>query len=502
MRLNKYLNPTVKRKLLSLFGWGLIFIGISFRLILFFQNRNLIIDEANIVRNIYERDFIGLLKPLSYQQYAPPLFLWMEELWSLLLGYSEQAMRLTALICGISALFVYRKLLRKILPEYSSLLPLGLFCFAPIVAKYATEVKQYIPDAFVAISLVYTALVLPQFSTTRFRFVAQWILVGSIAIWAAQPSVFVLASVGLYYFVQCLMDKRWTYIPALLLIGAIWLSQFFIYYWFILRQQINSDYLQSYHQNYFLFLLPQSSSEWQHNGLRMVEIINNSVGYYLVPFYLGTILILVGFFSLLRKSMSLFLLLVAPIALTLFAAALHQFSLIERVCIFILPFMMILAGFGLDYFIQLGNKVVTIGATLAALLILSLHNFGSLFYRQYQFQELTRGLDYLLQQKASGTALYVDCASRDTYIYYTQIHPHKDKYAPLKAAYLFDWVQDDFATVSRKIKGPNAYFIFTGGHPDARYRHLKQMEVSLNMIDSFTYKYCYVYRFATKQVPQ
>ena len=86
MRLNKYLNPTVKRKLLSLFGWGLIFIGISFRLILFFQNRNLIIDEANIVRNIYERDFIGLLKPLSYQQYAPPLFLWMEELWSLLLG--------------------------------------------------------------------------------------------------------------------------------------------------------------------------------------------------------------------------------------------------------------------------------------------------------------------------------------------------------------------------------------------------------------------------------
>lgn len=502
MHLNKYLNPTVKRKLLSLFGWGLIFIGISFRLILFFQNRNLIIDEANIVRNIYERDFIGLLKPLSYQQYAPPLFLWMEELWSLLLGYSEQAMRLTALICGIGALFVYRKLLRKILPVYSSLLPLGLFCFAPIVAKYATEVKQYIPDAFVAISLVYTALVLPQFSTTRFRFVAQWILVGSIAIWAAQPSVFVLASVGLYYFVQCLMDKKWTYIPALLLIGAIWLSQFFIYYWFILRQQINSDYLQSYHQNYFLFLLPQSSSEWQHNGLRLVEIINNSIGYYLVPFYLGTILILVGLFSLLRKSMSLFLLLVAPIALTLFAAALHQFSLIERVCIFILPFMMILAGFGLDYFIQLGNKVVTIGATLAALLILSLHNFGSLFYRQYQFQELTRGLDYLLQQKASGTALYVDCASRDTYIYYTQIHPHKDKYAPLKAAYLFDWVQDDFAAVSRKIKGPNAYFIFTGGHPDARYRHLKQMEVSLNMIDSFTYKYCYVYRFATKQVPQ
>jgi hypothetical protein len=502
MRLNKYLNPTVKRKLLSLFGWGLIFIGISFRLILFFQNRNLIIDEANIVRNIYERDFIGLLKPLSYQQYAPPLFLWMEELWSLLLGYSEQAMRLTALLCGIAALFVYRKVLLQLLPLYSSLLPLGLFCFAPILAKYATEVKQYIPDAFVAITLVLFALKIPLNLSARLQFSARWIVLGSMAIWASQPSVFILASVGLYYFAQCWEDKKWTYIPSLIIIALIWLSQFFIYYWLILRHQINSSYLQNYHQEYFLYALPKTIAEWQHNGLRMGELLHNSVGYYLVPFYLGTVLIITGLISLFRKSFPLFVLIVGPIALTLLAAALHQFSLIERVCIFVLPFMMILAGFGLDYFIQLGNKAVTIGATIAALIILSLHNFGSLFYRKYQFQELTVGLDYLLQEKASGTALYVDCASRDTYIYYTQIHPHKDKYAPLKAAYLFDWVQDDFAAVSRKIKGPNAYFIFTGGHPDARYRHLKQMEVSLNMIDSFTYKYCYVYRFATKQVPQ
>lgn len=498
MRLNKFLNPTVKSKLLSLFGWGLILIGISFRLILFFQNRNLIIDEANIVRNIYERDFWGLFKPLSYQQYAPPLFLWMEELWSLLFGYSEQAMRLTALLCGISALFVYRKILLQLLPLYSSLLPLGLFCFAPILAKYATEVKQYIPDAFIAITLILFALKIPLHHSTRFQFSVRWIVMGSVAIWASQPSVFILASVSLYYFVQCWADKKWTYIPSLIIIALIWLSQFFIYYWLILRQQINSGYLQNYHQEYFLFALPKTIAEWQHNGLRMGELLHNSVGYYLVPFYLGTVLIITGLISLFQKSFPLFVLIVGPIALTLLAAALHQFSLIERVCIFVLPFMMILAGFGLDYFIQLGNKAVTTGATFAALLILSLHNFGSLFYRKYQFQELTVGLDYLLQENANGSELYVDCASRDTYIYYTQIHPQKDKYAPLKGAYLFDWVQDDFDKVSEAILSPRAYFIFTGGSPALRYQHIHQVNKSLNLIDSFRYKYCFVYSFHKK----
>lgn len=498
MRLNKFLNPTMKPKLLSLFGWGLILIGISFRLILFFQNRNLIIDEANIVRNIYERDFWGLLKPLSYQQYAPPLFLWMEELWSLLFGYSEQSMRLTALLCGIAALFVYRKVLLQLLPLYSSLLPLGLFCFAPILAKYATEVKQYIPDAFVAIALVLFALKIPLNLSAKRPFSVRWIVLGSMAIWASQPSVFILASIGLYYFAQCWADKKWTYIPSLIIIALIWLSQFFMYYWWILRHQINSDYLQNYHQEYFLYALPKTIAEWQHNGLRMGELLHNSVGYYLVPFCLGTILIITGLISLFRKSFPLFLLIVGPIALTLLAAALHQFSLIERVCIFVLPFMMILAGFGLDYFIHLGNKVVTIGATFTALLILSLHNFGSLFYRKYQFQELTKGLDYLMQINAIGHELYVDCASRDTYIYYTQIHPRKNRYDKLKGAYLFDWVQDDFDIMGNLIRTKNAYFIFTGGSPELRYKHIDQVKNSLSLIDSFRYKYCYVYSFHKK----
>ena len=118
--------------------------------------------------------------------------------------------------CGIAALFVYRKVLLQLLPLYSSLLPLGLFCFAPILAKYATEVKQYIPDAFVAITLVLSALKIPLHHSTRPQFSARWIVLGSMAIWASQPSVFILASVGLYYFAQCWADKKWTYIPCLL----------------------------------------------------------------------------------------------------------------------------------------------------------------------------------------------------------------------------------------------------------------------------------------------
>jgi hypothetical protein len=94
-------------------------------------------------------------------------------------------------------------------------------------------------------------------------------------------------------------------------------------------------------------------------------------------------------------------------------------------------------------------------------------------------------MDYIIGKNGSGKELYVDCASRDTYIYYTQIHPHKNNYASLKGAYLFRWDEDDFLSVAEKIQTPRAFFVFTGGGADSRYKHLDQIRQILNQTDSF-----------------
>jgi hypothetical protein len=87
-----------KDTLLRILILAFIAIGVLLRMAMYFHNRNLIIDEANIVRNLAERDFAGLTLPLKYEQYAPPVFLWIEKLASLLFGYGEKAMRLYPLL--------------------------------------------------------------------------------------------------------------------------------------------------------------------------------------------------------------------------------------------------------------------------------------------------------------------------------------------------------------------------------------------------------------------
>ncbi len=147
-------NSNRWRQFFKLFVWLIIFIGITLRLLMFFQNRNLIIDEANIVRNLYERDFTELLQPLKYEQYAPPLFLWIEEILSLIFGYGEKALKLYPMLCGIAALFVFWHLMKRLVYESAIWLPLALMAFSPYVIEFSTTIKQYMPDALIAPLLV------------------------------------------------------------------------------------------------------------------------------------------------------------------------------------------------------------------------------------------------------------------------------------------------------------------------------------------------------------
>ena len=97
---------------------ALLVAGIGLRIYIYLQNRNLIIDEANIACNIYERGFMALLQPLDYYQYAPPSFLWITKLSSLLFGMDEMELRLYPLLCGIADLLLFYKILRQLMPLF------------------------------------------------------------------------------------------------------------------------------------------------------------------------------------------------------------------------------------------------------------------------------------------------------------------------------------------------------------------------------------------------
>lgn len=490
-RFSRYSNVSLR-----VFTELILLMGIALRLILFFQNRNLIIDEANIVRNLAERGYGGLALPLKYEQYAPPVFLWIEKLSSQLFGYGEKAVRLYPLLAGIAAVLVMYKVAARLMTKSALWLPVGLLALGAFFIEYSTVMKQYMPDALIALSLLWLALKWNINELRPDRFVIYWIVAGSLAIWTSMPSVFILGGIGAYYCWNSFKLYQRTRLPQLMIIGSIWVLQFAFYYVAILRPQINSDYLQNYHREFFLFATPENAAEWKHNWERIEAIFQHTVGITTVTIAAAILLLLIGAVNLLLRRTAQFLLIALPCLLVLAAAALNQYSLIPRVILFMMPVLMLIIGVGLDVLMQ-GAKPVKLFA--GALGLYMLYACSGVFYAFHplRFHEITNGLEWIRDRGGRGDQLYVHDANVPTYIYYTELHPQKAQWAPLYGAHRLTW-EDDYTEVTAAIRD-TAYFIYTGGFPEGeRTRRTSEIEKNMEQVGYFERDICFVYVYAPR----
>ncbi len=490
-RLSRYSNISLR-----IFTELILLAGIGLRLVLYFQNRNLIIDEANIVRNLAERGYGGLVLPLRYEQYAPPVFLWMEKLSSQLFGYGEKAMRLYPLLAGIAALFVMYKLGARLMTKAALWLPLGLLAIGAFFIEYSTVMKQYMPDALIALSLIWLALKWNINELRPDRFVLYWVVAGSLAIWSSMPSVFILAGVGAYYCWQSFRLHERSRLPQLMAVGGVWVLQFALYYLAILKPQINSEYLQNYHREFFLFATPENLAEWRHNWERIEEILQHTVGITGVAIGGAILLLLIGGITLLLRRTAHFMLIALPCLLVLAAAALNQYSLIARVILFMMPLLMLIMGIGFDVLMQGARPVRAIAALLGLYMLYACSGF--FYIRQpLRFHEITNGLEWIRERGGRGDQLYVHDANVPTYIYYTELHPGRAQWAQLYGAHKLSW-EDDYTELTKNLKD-TAYFLYTGGFPEGeRARRTSEIEKNMKQVGYFERDICFVYVYAPK----
>jgi hypothetical protein len=472
-------------------------VGIALRLVYYFQNNNLIIDEANIARNLAERDFAGLTLPLRYEQYAPPVFLWIEKGFSIVLGFSEKALRLYPLATGIAAIFVFYKILSRFQVRLGSWYPFALLALGAVYVKHTVEVKQYMPDVLIGLLLILLALKVDLEKTDKKRFVIIWMLAGSIAVWSSMTSVFILAGIGAYYTWRAVVaNKReqmiWIALPSLL-----WLVQFIIYYQFILKQQITSSYLQNYHQHYFLFALPSSPEEWMHNGRRLLGFFGDAGGFTFLALLFNGLLWCVGMIQLIKKKKDILLLTLLPIALLFLAAALHHYALVERLVLFSLPLVLMIMAFGLDVIFRTCHWAIKAGLMVVALICIQNYSMLHIFLRREAFHEITEGLSYLKEKHVSGHQLFIHNSSGDSYLYYTQLHPGKESWKDLYGATILKW--DSNYTVETQNLQDTVYFLYTGGFPpEERQKRVSEIEVNMTQVDYFEKYVCYVFGYVPK----
>lgn len=452
--------PSKYERLLKILAGIIILIGIVVRIAVYLQNRDLFIDEANLARNVYERGFAELATPLSYEQYAPPLFMWMLKICTGIFGFGELAFRIYPLLTGIAALFVMFALLKEFTSYKTLWYPLALMAVAYMMIRYSSELKQYMPDVLITLSLIWLALKIDIIKTSTSKFMLLWLVAGSIGVWGSMPSVFILAGIGVYYAIIILQQKEYKKFIPLIIVSALWIAQFGYYYITQLKPQADSDYLQNFHRPFFLFATPGNKEEWQHNWDVVANLVQEAGGFTALALYFNLLMVLIAVVVGLKKDTARISLLIAPLFIVLLAAALNKYSLIPRVALFTMPLILLLAGYGLEQLMKLNKPVVYIPVIIIGVICIKNHNMLRMMWEPSQVEQMTDALDFVHQKNIhSGPQVYLHNGARPAYIYYTEIHPAKNKWADIKGGHLL-WWDVNYDTLSANINQRSA-FIFT-----------------------------------------
>jgi hypothetical protein len=415
----------------------LIVLGLALRLRQYFAGRSLWLDEAMLALNIVGRSFAGLLQPLDYDQGAPLGFLLLEKLAATLGGDSELSLRLLPLLTGCASLILFALLLRQITQKAGMFTALTLFAAGAPLVYYASEVKQYSSDVFVALLLFWLAgeiLIHEGHEGTQrktqknslFFFVPLRVLsppwmvgqggkmlflaiAGTIAIWFSHPALFVLSAIGATLLLHYWLQKEMMHLKQMALVIVAWGVSFIILYFVNLRGLASNQFMLHYWAGAFMPLPPWVDWNWFPAALK--NLIDNPVGLG-TSWVLPALLMLTGLVALLRRHWQFGAFFGLTLLAALAASALGKYPFAGRMILFAVPVFLALLGAGLDAVVGWFQRPRWLGNVIAlALAVILLYdpitsaaqNFVSPKYNEH----IRPTMAYLQANRKADDILYV-----------------------------------------------------------------------------------------------
>jgi hypothetical protein len=304
-------------------------------------------DEGMLAVNFHDRTFQGLLETLDYGQVAPPGFLWLELAAARFLGFTEPALRAVPFLAGTAAVLLFWRLGRKLLDRRAALLTMAVFAASFYPTRYAAEVKPYSIDLLLALAITLATWAVyerPSAGGRWFVFAA----LASVSAWLSYPSIFVSGGACVW-----LLTVRWSegraprwgrVLGAGALIGTSFLAMYLL---------AGSGQRAAAPASYWSAGFPPMAEPWKipiwlldvHTGMMMAYPNGGHSGGSVISFALAVI----GGVVLWRTRRPALLLLLSPVPLMLFAAALQKYpyGASARVAQHIAPAACLLIGTGI-----------------------------------------------------------------------------------------------------------------------------------------------------------
>ncbi|NUQ22006.1 MAG: hypothetical protein HOQ09_13740 [Gemmatimonadaceae bacterium] len=420
---------------------GLIALGALLRLWQFFGRGSFWLDEAAVARNVTARSYRGLLAPLDYAQIAPKGFLFVEKLATTAFGTHDWVFRLWSILTALAALPLFYALARRVLDERGALLALGLFAVLGRPIYYASEAKQYGSDIFFACLLLLLALRVP----AREAGTRHWLrlgVLGAVAVWFSQPSLFILAGVAIALALAVHQQKiplRWPVITACVLwavsgLPSIWLTLHSL-------RPTERVYMHSFWSDGFWPLPPRSLADAAWPFVNLYGLFRDPLGMPVTALGIG--MFVLGCIVLGRRRPVTIVALVAPIAADFVAAALgiypvdttvRGFNRIAagngRVLLFLVPGLAIVVVAGVMALVESGIPWVHRVGLVAAAVVVGAPAFYAATELPYSPNDVAPLFRVLDARARPGDELYVYYGGRQAFEWYRdRVHVPDDRVA-------------------------------------------------------------------------
>jgi hypothetical protein len=311
----------------------LVAYGIVLRLAAYLSDRSFWGDEVAVALNVRLRDFMGLFRPLDYEQTMPIALLIGIKSTVAAFGTSEYVFRLPLLIGGCCSLPALWLVFRRLFGSQVALIGLAIASiFRPLI-YYSSEVKQYELDALITIITLWLGFeALTSEGSRRWRILIGW---GVLALCLSQPAVFLLVAVGL----AAILDARfWTWARwrhYTFTAGTVWLGVFLALYFFCYRVVSHSPYMRAFWSSSFIY---PASRTLPHQLTNAIYVLLGTQYFDHSRTIILALLLLLGLFGIWQQHrLRGIILAISPLASLLAAAALKQYPVSPRLVLFIFP---------------------------------------------------------------------------------------------------------------------------------------------------------------------
>jgi len=339
-------------------------VSVVLRLAVYFSGRAMHIDELRVTQNLAERDLVGLVKPLSHDQFVPVGLLWLMDFVTQAFGFSERALLLCSLVAGIAAVAAAGLWVWRSAGPWPAVFALTLLAAAPKLIDRSVEVKHYSSEM-----LMTGVVMLAGWYTMQQPGRRSDIAFGAAALLAvlfSHASLFILAGVTSVLVVVACSQKQAARVGTLALALAPSAVVFIALYMVNYRQGADSDMLATYWGADFMPAIgsPGFLAWWPKRFVWLISPIGYPyTGIAAVCFMLGLVALVV------EQRWRLLAMIAMPIVFTLLAAVLHVYPFSERMVLFLSPLVAAVIGAGLGWLVEAAS---TRGRRLAAVPVMGL----------------------------------------------------------------------------------------------------------------------------------